>query len=93
MGNPWEGIAEAMGVRRQNLYNHLNKAGLSSARRLFTDISDDDLDKCVAEILIKHPLAGSAIVMGYLEAKGIHLPSERVQDSPKTASGVSMELR
>lgn len=93
MGNTWDAIAEAMGVQRRTLYNHLDRAGLSPARREFTEISDDDLDERVAEISIKHPLAGSAIVMGHLEAIGIHLPSERVQDSLWRVDGIGVIVR
>ncbi|KAF7366208.1 Integrase catalytic domain-containing protein [Mycena venus] len=81
MGNSWESVADAMGCTRMTLYNHMGRAGISTARRPFTEITDDALDEHVEGISLKHPLAGSSILMGHLEAMGIHLPSERVQDS------------
>jgi hypothetical protein len=39
LGNSWESIEEAMGVQRLTLYNHLGRAGFSTARRQFTEIS------------------------------------------------------
>ncbi|KAF7372481.1 Integrase catalytic domain-containing protein [Mycena venus] len=93
MGNSWDAIAEAMGVAKRTLYYHLERAELSTERRPFTEISDDDLDENVAAISIKHPLAGSAIVMGHLEAIGIHLPSERVQESLWRVDGIGVIVR
>ncbi|KAK6981683.1 Integrase catalytic domain-containing protein [Favolaschia claudopus] len=93
LGNSWEGIAEALGVQRRTLYYHLCRAGLSSSRRAYTEISDDALDEYVAEISLHHPLAGSAILMGHLEAKGIHVSSERVQDSLWRVDGIGVIVR
>jgi hypothetical protein len=93
LGNSWESISEAMGVSRRTMYYHLQRAGLSTARRPFTDISDDDLDEHVSAISLAHPFAGSAIIMGHLEAINIHLPSERVQESVKRVDALGVLVR
>lgn len=93
LGNTWQGVAYAMGVTRQTLYNRLNEAGLSTARKEYTDIGDEDLDEHVAEISLKHPFVGSTIVMGHLEAKGIHLQRLRVQDSLRRVDALGVLVR
>jgi hypothetical protein len=40
LGNSWEKVAEAMGVHRGTMYNHLKRAGISSGRPVFTEIDD-----------------------------------------------------
>ncbi|KAJ7300686.1 hypothetical protein DFH08DRAFT_828236 [Mycena albidolilacea] len=74
-------ITWAMGVSRQTLYNHMDNAGRSTARREWTEISDVELDERVAEISLLHPFSGSAIISGHLEARSIHVPRKRVQDN------------
>lgn len=81
LGNSWESIAEAYGVNRTTLYRHLQRAGISPERKEFSQISDTDLDEIVAKKSLEHPFIGSAIMMGHLEAMGVHIPRKRVQDS------------
>ena len=38
LGNLWESVSDAMGVARRTMYYHLNKAGLSTARKPFTEM-------------------------------------------------------
>lgn len=93
LGNTWEGVSHAMGVSRRTIYYHLERAGLSTQRRKFTEIDDEDLDERVSEISLKHPLAGTSIVMGHLEAMGIHLPSERVQECLRRVDAMGVLAR
>jgi hypothetical protein len=74
LGCTWESIAQALGITRQTLYNHLSAAGLSTARPVYTEIEDDDLDELVASIIVDHPLAGSNIVSGHLLSRGFRVP-------------------
>lgn len=62
----------------------------ATARQPFTDILDDDLDEHVSAISLAHPFAGSAIIMGHLEAINTHLPSERVQESVKRVDAIEV---
>ncbi|KAK7034298.1 Integrase catalytic domain-containing protein [Favolaschia claudopus] len=80
MGNTWAAVADALGVRRQTLYNHLERADLSSARRLFTVISDEDLDE-------------NHIMSGHLESRNIHVPIRRVQESLWRVDAIGVLIR
>lgn len=82
-----------MGITRSTLYNHMNSAGLSTARKEWTPIEDTDLDKVVAEIAQEHPFVGSTIILGHLETRGIHLPPKRVQESLRRVDSVGVLLR
>jgi hypothetical protein len=82
-----------MGVTRKTMYSHLANAQLSTARRQFTEITDDELDEKISSISLSHPFAGSAIIMGHLEAIGVHLPSERVQESLKRVDAMGVLVR
>jgi hypothetical protein len=93
LGNSWESVAEAMGVTQKTLYSHLERAQLSTTRKPFTDITDDELDEKVSAISLSHPFAGSAIIMGHLEAIGVHLPAQRVQESVKRVDALGVLVR
>lgn len=93
LGNSWESIADSMGISRQTLYAHMAAHGLSTTRREFTEISDDDLDELVAEISLSHPFIGSAIVQGHLETRNVHVPRLRVQESLKRVDAVGVLVR
>jgi hypothetical protein len=68
LGNTWKDIAKAMGVSRSTLYNHMASAGRSTARKEWSDITDDQLDELVSEISLSHPFVGSTIILEHLEA-------------------------
>jgi hypothetical protein len=93
LGISWKDVASALGVTRLTIYNHLDKAGLSAARREFTDISDGELDELVAEISIQHPFSGSTFVRGLLESQGVHLPRKRIQESLRRVDEIGVLLR
>ncbi|KAF7353177.1 Ethylene-and jasmonate-responsive plant defensin [Mycena sanguinolenta] len=93
LGNPWDDVAKAMGVSRATIYNHLQAAGLSSARQEWSTLSDTELDKLVSEISQAHPFVGSTIIMGHLEGLGIHLPRARVQESLRRVDRLGVLVR
>lgn len=93
LGNSWESVSEAMGVGRKTLHRHLQLAGLSTTRKPFTSISDDDLDEHISSISLAHPFAGSSIIMGHLETINIHLPSERIQESVRRVDALGVLVR
>ncbi len=93
LGNSWEAVADAQGIARKVLYEHMNRAGLVTARRAHTAISDNDLDEIVAEISISHPFSGSSPLMGLLESRGIHLSRKRVQDSLRRVDAIGVLVR
>ncbi|KAF7372343.1 Integrase catalytic domain-containing protein [Mycena venus] len=93
MGNGWDAVADALGVCRRTLYYHLERAGISPVRPVFTNIDDDTLDEKVAEISLKHPFAGGSIVLGHLEAEDIHLPIAHVQESLRRVDAIGVIVR
>jgi AraC-like DNA-binding protein len=93
LGISWTDIADAMGVDRKTLYHHFKREGRSTARQLFTEITDDELDEVVAEIALLHPFVGVTVMMGHLEVKGIHLPRERVRLSLGRVDAMGMLVR
>ncbi len=93
LGNTWDSVADAVGVCKKTLYNHLDLAGLSPAKREHTQIADDDLDDIVAEISLMHPFSGSSMVMGLLESRKIHIPRKRVQDSIRRVDAIGVLVR
>ncbi|KAF7359937.1 Integrase catalytic domain-containing protein [Mycena venus] len=93
LGNSWTDISHAMGVDRKTLYRQFEVAGISTARREFTDITDNALDEIVVEISLSHPFVGSVIVSGHLESRGIHLPRLRVQDSLRRVDEIGVLVR
>lgn len=93
LGNSWKDIAKAMGVSRQTLYSHLNRAGISTARPSFTEMDDAALDEVVASICREHPFIGATIMRGHLEARGIHLPRKRIQESLRRVDAIGVLLR
>lgn len=93
LGNGYEDIARAMGVSRATLYRHFDDAGIPTSRLEFTQIDDATLDEIVAEISLSHPFVGSVIVGGHLEARGIHLPRLRVQNSLRRVDEIGVLVR
>jgi hypothetical protein len=82
-----------MGVDRKTMFNHLKRAGIPTTRPLYTDIDDDNLDEHIAEISLAHPLAGSGIVQGHLNARGINVTRARVQESLRRVDAIGVTLR
>lgn len=93
LGSSWKEVADAMGVTRPTLYNHLRKAGRSTARPAYTDISDEDLDEVVSQITLDHPFIGGVIVKGHLEAQDIHISAQRVQECLRRVDAIGVLLR
>ncbi|KAG8938563.1 hypothetical protein FRC04_008252 [Tulasnella sp. 424] len=58
LGNSWDSVAQALGTARSVRMDHMKKAGRLSERPAFADITDDELDDVVAEIILEHPFIG-----------------------------------
>ena len=93
LGNSWVDIANTLGVSRKTLYNHLRAIGVRHTRRAYTDLDDDELDALVKEISQNHPYSGSTIIQGHLEARNIHIPRLRVQESLRRVDAVGVLVR
>ncbi|KAK1235244.1 hypothetical protein PQX77_001537 [Marasmius sp. AFHP31] len=93
LGCTWKSIAQAVGVDRKTIYNHLSAAGLSHERPTYSVITDEELDEIVAEISLLHPMAGSVIMAGHLEAQGWRIPLLRVQHSLQRVDAIGVFVR
>jgi hypothetical protein len=93
LGNTWEDIAKAIGISRSTLYKHMDERGLPTARREWSDLTDDEIDELVSEISLSHPFVGTTIVSGHLEAQQIHLPRARVQESLRRVDRIGVLIR
>jgi Helix-turn-helix domain of resolvase len=81
LGISFAEIAEIFQVARKTLYNHLEKAGLSSARPPPAMISEEDLDAHVKTILEEHPFIGSTIIQGHLLTMELRVPLRWIKQS------------
>jgi hypothetical protein len=93
LGNTWENIALAFGVVRQTLYNHMERAGISTARPAYSEISDEDLDAHISHLSREHPFVGQRVMQGHLTAMGIKVSLERVQYSLQRVDAIGVVLR
>ncbi|KAG8975760.1 hypothetical protein FRB90_009420 [Tulasnella sp. 427] len=93
LGNSWDSVARALGTVRSVLMDHMKKAGRVSERPAFTEITDDDLNETIAEIILAHPFIGGAIVHGHLESQGVHVPRRRVTESLQRIDSVGVLIR
>jgi len=93
LGNSWESVAQAMGVSRQTIVNHFRRLGRSTARPAFDSLDDDELDELISFISLQHPFIGQRIMLGHLEAQGVHVPISRVQESLRRVDDVGVLLR
>ncbi len=74
-------IATPMGVTTRTIYNHMQAAGRTTTCCSFTQMSNEDLDDLVSEMTLNFPFVGIQIIQGHLEARGIHLPYNRIWES------------
>ncbi|KAJ6592138.1 hypothetical protein DFH09DRAFT_1073208 [Mycena vulgaris] len=91
--NMYSPPAKAMGVGRSTLYRHMEERGLSTARREWSDLTDDQIGELVSEISLAHPFVTTTIVLGHLEAHKVHLPQARVQESLRRVDRIGVLVR
>ncbi|KAJ7669798.1 hypothetical protein B0H17DRAFT_853500, partial [Mycena rosella] len=61
--------------------------------REWSDLTDDEIDELVSEISLAHPFVGTTIILGHLEAREVHLPRERVQESLRRVDLLELNFR
>lgn len=93
MGNSWAQVAQALGVGRRTLLDHMERAGMSTARPAYDFLTDNELDELVAEISLLHPFVGGSIVLGHLESLGLHIQRERVTASLQRVDAIGVLTR
>ena len=88
-GVNWCSIAEFLGVSERTLQRRRIEFGIDSN---FSDISDNDLDNHVQEILHLTPYSGESYVRGGLRDRQINLQRHRGRDSIKRVDPIGRSI-
>jgi hypothetical protein len=92
MGASWKEIGDQLSVHPNTARNHMQQANLPT-KRLYSQLSDDELDEKVAAIVSNHPFSGAVIVTGHLFSMGLKIPHIRVQASLKRVDPIGVMFR
>ena len=92
MGASWKEIGEQLGVHPNTARNHMQRADLPT-QRLYSLLTDDELDEKVASIVLQHPFSGAIIVTGCLLSMDLKVPHVRVQASLKRVDPIGVMFR
>ena len=89
-GMKWKTIASCLGVCERTIYRRRVQFGLSDN---YTDMTDEDLDEHIKNILELTPYSGEVYVRGSIKAKGINVQRSRVRESLRRLDGVGRAVR
>ena len=93
-GFRWADVAGILGVSERTLRRRRHQFGLAVGRGVdFTDISNNDLDNHVSEILRTTPSSGQRLVEGGLRNRGLRIQRRRIQESMRRVDPVISTLR
>ena len=84
-------IAELLQVSKRTIERRLAEYGIST--RSYCDIANDELDAIVQEIKLFHPNVGSKNLAGYLAARNIRIPRQRIRDSLQRVDPLGVAAR
>ncbi|XP_076842246.1 uncharacterized protein LOC143486736 [Brachyhypopomus gauderio] len=73
-------IASVFGVSERTIRRRMAQNGLRVGD-LYSSVDDNDLDAMVRDILLHHPNSGYKLMVGHLNARGIYIQRQRVQDA------------
>ncbi|XP_076843075.1 uncharacterized protein LOC143487790 [Brachyhypopomus gauderio] len=80
LGHTAGNIAQLFGVSERTIRRRMAQYGIRVCS-LLTPMDNKDLDETVAQILQHHPNCGYRMMVGYLNAQGIRIQRQRVQES------------
>ena len=90
----WADIGRIFGISERTLHCRRHEFGLLvGVRENFSDVSNDDLDEYVREILEVTPSAGQRQVEGGLKQRGLRFQRHRIQESIRRVDPVLRTLR
>ena len=93
-GFRWADIGRILGISERTLRRRRHEFGLPvGVGENFTDVSNDDLDEYVREILEVTPSAGQRLVEGGLRQMGLRFQRHRIQESIRRVDPVLRTLR
>ncbi|KIO32318.1 hypothetical protein M407DRAFT_42785, partial [Tulasnella calospora MUT 4182] len=77
-------LARALGVERTVLKKQMDKYGVT---RAMDNISDEELDRLIAEFHADRPDSGLRYLAGRLRARGLQIQRERIRKAAKRVYG------
>ena len=77
LGFSWVGMARLFGVSESTIRRRRDEFGITSC---FSDISDENLDKEIKDILESTPNSGETLVIGSLRGRGIRVQRNRIRE-------------
>ena len=90
----WADIGRILGISERTLHRRRHEFGLPvGVGEDFSDVSNDDLDEHVREILEVTPSAGQHLVEGGLRQRGLRIQRHRIQESIRRVDPVVSTLR
>lgn len=87
---PLTDIAKVLKVSRSHLQTVMKRHGIT---RVYSDISDNDLDKLLREYKAERPESGIAYGIGYLRRRNFRIQRDRVAKALKRIDRVGAVLR
>lgn len=89
-GMSWRKIASCLGINERTL---LRRRAEFNMLENFSDISDEDLDNHISEILRVTPFAGESLIKGSLLGRGLFVPRQRVRERLSLADAIGRPIR
>ena len=92
LGFSWMAISRMLSVNIRTLYNQRRQLGLLDYGS-FTNISNDDLDRLITEVLRQTPGSGETYITGSLRGRGIRVQRWRVRERLRIVDPVGRAFR
>ena len=86
----WKTIANCLGVSAKTIYRRRIEYGVNDS---FDDISNENLETCVRDILRLTPYSGETYVRGALRARGINVQRWKIRDVLHTIDPLNRAIR
>lgn len=92
-GFSWAQIARNLGISERTLLRRRRLFEMPNCQQSFSNISDDDLDRIVRNILHVTPRIGYRLVQGALRQRGLQIQRRRVLEALRRVDPVMITLR
>ncbi|XP_054593353.2 uncharacterized protein [Nothobranchius furzeri] len=92
LGFSWMAISRMLSVNIRTLFNHRTQLGLVDYGS-FTNISNEDLDHLINEVIRQTPGSGETYITGSLRGRGVRVQRWRVRERLRIIDPVGRSLR
>ena len=89
----WSSIARLLGVSERTLERRRREFQMPIGKACYSDISDEELDRIVSQIIGLTPNAGETLVQGALRRRGLSVQRRRRRESILRVDPISRLLR